>query len=111
MFGTKADARDGIIQELRAQLATRDADYRDLMEKYHELRQTHDAPIKYDTPGAAEQFGPLTRIALADMARGQSGAVVRAMRNKALEIWFEQRGTENRDEVTAIAIRRGEPLG
>lgn len=82
-----------------------------LLEKYHELRQTHDAPIKYDVPAATEHFGPLTRMALAEMARGQSGHVVRAMRDKALVVWLENRASENQDELAAIAVRSGEPLG
>lgn len=86
--------------------------YDDLLKLYHELRATHDAPVKYNTPAATEQFGPLTRLALAEMARGQSGAVVRSMRDKALAVWVENReNAETQDEVTAIAVRTGEPLG
>lgn len=99
-----------ILTHVEKQLEVERARYADLLAKYHELRATHDAPHKYDIPAATEQFGPLTRLALADMARGQSGVVVRGMRDKALAIWLEHRGMDNQDEVTAITVRNGEPL-
>lgn len=56
-------------------------------------------------------LGPLTRAALAEMANGQSGAVVRAMRNKALALWVQLKDAENQDEKVAHAVYRGEAVG
>ena len=83
--------------------------YDALLDKYHALRTAGANPAPtYSTPAVPDQFGPLTRAALADMSVGQTGPLKRAMRAKAESLWAEQRGQQNQDEVVAIAVRRGE---
>lgn len=103
------DTQEKLAKLTAEQMIAEQRRYDTLLEKYHELRATHDAPytVKLD---ASEQLGPLTRLALSDMARGQSGLVVRTMRDKALALWLDLRGQENQDEMAAIAVRNGEPL-
>lgn len=102
--------RMGELYSVRAQLEAERADKRDLLEKYHALRQDgFSAPLQSMPTG--EHFGPLTRAALHDMGHGQTGMVKRAMRTKAEALWLEQRGQDNQDEVVAITVRRGEVVG
>lgn len=92
---------------LRADFRVVTDDYRALLDKYHGLRESgYSAPLT--APTQESSFGPLTRAALSDMSIGQSGIVKRKMREKATELWLEQRGQAAQDEVVAIAVRRGE---
>lgn len=84
--------------------------YDTLFKAYSDLRPTQAPLVAPTVNSPMSQLGPLTKAALSDMERGQSGAVKRAQQNKALAIWYENRGVEQQDELTAIAVRNGEPL-
>lgn len=100
-----------VVQELRSQIAQRDADYKALLEKYHAIKLDGGAfPLTVPSADPDATFGPLTRAALHDMSIGQTGMVKRKMREKASTLWLEQRGQPNQDEVVAIAVRRGDTV-
>jgi hypothetical protein len=101
------------LQAAHDQLDAERADKRDLLEKYHALRVAGANAVEPHAPVVTSpmaDLGPLTRAALAEMANGQSGAVVRAMRNKALALWLELRDHTERDQKVAHAVYRGEAL-
>lgn len=101
------------LQAAHDQLDAERADKRDLLDKYHSLRVAGANAAESYAPVVTSplaDLGPLTRAALAEMANGQSGAVVRAMRNKALALWLELRGSETQDAKVAHAVYRGEAV-
>lgn len=110
---------EALVAELRAALAESRSDFTaerarhdDLFAKYDALKQSGAvAPATQVIPDSPYgQFGPLTRAALLDMGQGQSGPIKRAMQAKALTVWQDNRGSQNVDEVTAIAVRTGEQV-
>lgn len=98
---------EAALQAANSQLTAERADKRDLLDKYHALKQDGYS-VPAPAPQPAEPFGPLTRAALNDMSIGQSGIVRRKMREKATALWLEQRGQQNQDETVAILVRKGD---
>lgn len=104
---------EAALQAANSQLTAERADKRDLLDKYHALRVSGanaSEPMAPVVTSPLSELGPLTRAALAEMANGQSGAVVRVMRNKALALWLEFRGRDKQDERVAQAVYRGEAV-
>lgn len=83
--------------------------YNELLDKYHFLR-IEGANAPWQSPAPESSFGPLTRAALNDMGKGQSGMIRRAMRAKAEQLWAENRGESEVDTIVATLVRAGEQL-
>ena len=94
-----------------ARIATLEAAHDALLVTMAREILTPKAP-SYPTPPAipSSVLGPKTKAALADMGKGQSGPVKRAMEQKALGVWHSLDGNPEQDSRTATAVYRGEPV-